>query len=77
MKKTNLINVVLVNGIIHTGDNIVIGGLLGPIKTTVKMILLPHLGMLSFSFSSKVSKSILISSKFWNSLFYIRCSIIE
>ena len=36
------IDVVLVNGTIHTGDKIVIGGLLGPIKTTVKIILLPH-----------------------------------
>ena len=35
------IDVVLVNGTIHVGDKIVIGGLLGPIKTTVKIILLP------------------------------------
>ena len=36
------IDVVLVNGTIHVGDKIVIGGLLGPIKTTVKIILLPR-----------------------------------
>ena len=35
------IDVVLVNGTIHVGDKIVIGGLLGPIKTVVKIILLP------------------------------------
>ena len=35
------IDVVLVNGTIHVGDRIVIGGLLGPIRTTVKIILLP------------------------------------
>ena len=35
------IDVVLVNGTIHIGDKIVIGGLLGPIKTVVKIILLP------------------------------------
>ena len=37
------IDVVLVNGTIHVGDKIVIGGLLGPIKTVVKIILLPNL----------------------------------
>ena len=36
------IDVVLVNGTIHVGDKIVIGGLLGPIKTVVKIILLPR-----------------------------------
>ena len=36
------IDVILVNGTIHVGDKIVIGGLLGPIKTTVKIILLPR-----------------------------------
>ena len=36
------IDVILVNGTIHVGDKIVVGGLLGPIKTTVKIILLPR-----------------------------------
>ena len=36
------IDVILVNGTIHVGDKIVIGGLLGPIRTTVKIILLPR-----------------------------------
>ena len=35
------IDVVLVNGTIKTGDKIVVGGLFGPIKTVVKIILLP------------------------------------
>ena len=36
------IDVILVNGTIKVGDKIVVGGLFGPIKTTVKIILLPH-----------------------------------
>ena len=36
------IDVVLVNGTIHLGDKIVKEGILGPIKTTVKIILLPR-----------------------------------
>ena len=36
------IDVILVNGTLHTGDKIVVGGLFGPIRTTVKIILMPH-----------------------------------
>ena len=36
-----IIDAAPVNDTIHVGDKIVIGGLLGPIKTVVKIILLP------------------------------------
>ena len=36
------IDVILVNGTLKVGDKIIVGGLFGPIKTTVKIILLPH-----------------------------------
>ena len=36
------IDVILVNGTLKVGDKIVIGGLFGPIKTTIKMLLTPH-----------------------------------
>ncbi len=36
------IDVILVNGTINVGDKIVIGGLYGPIKTAVKIIITPH-----------------------------------
>jgi translation initiation factor 5B len=36
------IDIILVNGTLKIGDKIVIGGLYGPIKTTIKMLLTPH-----------------------------------
>jgi translation initiation factor 5B len=36
------IDVILVNGTMKVGDKIIIGGLFGPIKTVVKMLLTPH-----------------------------------
>ena len=36
------IDVILVNGTLKIGDKIIIGGLYGPIRTTVKMLLTPH-----------------------------------
>jgi translation initiation factor 5B len=36
------IDIILVNGTLKIGDKIVIGGLYGPIKTSVKMLLTPH-----------------------------------
>jgi translation initiation factor 5B len=35
-------DVILVNGTLKIGDKIVIGGLFGPIKTTIKMLMTPH-----------------------------------
>lgn len=35
------IDVILVNGTLHVGDKVVVGGIFGPIKTTVKIILMP------------------------------------
>lgn len=36
------IDVVLVNGVLHEGDTIVICGLQGPIVTTIRSLLTPH-----------------------------------
>lgn len=36
------IDVVLVNGVLHEGDTIVVCGLQGPIKTTIRALLTPH-----------------------------------
>jgi len=36
------IDVILVNGTLKVGDKIIIGGLFGPIKTTIKILLTPH-----------------------------------
>ena len=36
------IDVILVNGTLKVGDKIIIGGLFGPIKTQIKIILTPH-----------------------------------
>lgn len=36
------IDVILVNGTLKVGDKIIIGGLFGPIKTTIKILITPH-----------------------------------
>jgi translation initiation factor 5B len=36
------IDVILVNGTLKVGDKIIIGGLFGPIKTSIKILLTPH-----------------------------------
>jgi translation initiation factor 5B len=36
------IDVILVNGVIHEGDTIVVCGLQGPIVTTIRSLLTPH-----------------------------------
>ena len=36
------IDVILVNGIIHKNDKIVLCGMTGPIVTTIKNLLIPH-----------------------------------
>lgn len=36
------IDVVLVNGVLHEGDTIVVCGLQGPIKTSIRALLTPH-----------------------------------
>jgi len=41
-KTGTTIDVILVNGTIKNGDKIICGGLFGPIKTTVKILMTPH-----------------------------------
>lgn len=36
------VDVILVNGTLNVGDKIIVGGLFGPIKTQIKIILTPH-----------------------------------
>jgi translation initiation factor 5B len=41
-KVGHTIDVILVNGTIKQGDKIIIGGLYGPIRTTIKILMTPH-----------------------------------
>jgi translation initiation factor 5B len=41
-KVGHTIDVILVNGTLKLGDKIIIGGLFGPIKTTIKILITPH-----------------------------------